>query len=241
MVKSEDTKEKNKEEAKPTKAGDSIKEYGSAAIPQSSDDPVYIINIIGEIEGHVMLPPQSKATKYEHIIPQLESIEQSKTIKGVVFVLHTMGGDVEAGLAIAEMIRGMSKPSVSLVLGGGHSIGIPLAVSTDFSFITPTSTMTVHPIRMTGLVIGVYQTFEYFQKMQERLTNFVCGNSKISREDFEKLMLNKNELTTDIGTVLIGRQAVDIGLIDALGGIEDAMLKINEMIGSGKQNAVLYQ
>ena len=193
---------------------------------------MYVINIIGEIEGHIMLPPQSKATKYEHIIPQLESIEQSKTIRGLVLVMHTMGGDVEAGLAIAEMIRGISKPSVSLVLGGGHSIGIPLAVSADFSFITPTSTMTVHPIRMTGLVIGVHQTFEYFQKMQERLTTFVCDNSKISREDFEKLMLNKNELTTDIGTILIGKQAVDIGLIDALGGMEDAMRKIREMIGS---------
>lgn len=217
------------------KCGDPIKEYGSEALPQSGDDPIYIINIIGEIEGHVMLPPQSKATKYEHIIPQLESIEQSKTIQGFVIVMHTMGGDVEAGLAIAEMIRGMSKPSVSLVLGGGHSIGIPLAVSTDYSFISPTSTMTVHPIRMNGLVIGVYQTYEYFQKMQERLTRFVCANSKISNEDFERLMLNKNELTTDIGTILIGKQAVDIGLIDALGGIEDALAKINELTGISSQ------
>ncbi|MEI6101379.1 MAG: ATP-dependent Clp protease proteolytic subunit, partial [Eubacteriales bacterium] len=167
---------------------------------------------------------------YEHIIPQLESIEQSKTIKGLLLVMHTMGGDVEAGLAIAEMIRGLSKPSVSLVLGGGHSIGIPLAVATDYSFITPTSTMTVHPIRMNGLVIGVYQTFEYFQKMQERLTNFVVANSKITKEDFDKLMLNKNELTTDIGTILIGKQAVDIGLMDALGGISEAMQKIKDMI-----------
>jgi ATP-dependent protease ClpP protease subunit len=232
MANTEDTKEKSKEDAKPVKAADAIKEYGSATIPQTADEPIYIINIIGEIEGHIMLPPQSKATKYEHIIPQLESIEQSKTIKGVVLVLHTMGGDVEAGLAISEMIRGISKPTVSLVLGGGHSIGIPLAVSSNYSFITPTSTMTVHPIRMTGLVIGVYQTFEYLQKMQERLTKFVCDNSKITKEEFEKLMLNKNELTTDIGTILIGKQAVDIGLIDEMGGMEDAMRKINEMIAN---------
>lgn len=241
MSNSEDTKDKNREEPKPAKAGDAIKEYGTANVPQPADDPVSVINIIGEIEGHIMLPPQSKATKYEHIIPQLESIEQSKTIRGVVLVLHTMGGDVEAGLAIAEMIRGMSKPTVSLVLGGGHSIGIPLAVSSDYSFITPTSTMTVHPIRMTGLVIGVYQTFEYFNKMQERLTNFVVDNSKISKEEFERLMLNKNELTTDIGTILLGKQAVDIGLIDALGGIADAMHKINEMIAGDRPEAVLYQ
>jgi len=221
---------KNEAAPKPNKSADTVKEYGIAEIPGSAEEPVYIINIIGEIEGHTMLPPQSKATKYEHIIPQLESIEQSKTIKGFVMVMHTMGGDVEAGLAISEMVRGMRKPSVSLVLGGGHSIGIPLAVSSDFSFISPTSTMTVHPIRMNGLVIGVYQTFEYFEKMQERLTNFVCDNSKINKEDFEKLMLNKNELTTDIGTILIGRQAVDIGLIDAIGGIKDAIEKINQMI-----------
>ena len=214
----------------PNKCADPIKEYGSEALPQAVEDPIFIVNVIGEIEGHMMLPPQSKATKYEHIIPQLESIEQSKSIQGFVIVMHTMGGDVEAGLAIAEMIRGMSKPSVSLVLGGGHSIGIPLAVSTNYSFISPTSTMTVHPIRMNGLVIGVYETYEYFKKMQERLTNFVCANSKISKEDFEKLMLNRNELTTDIGTILIGKQAVDIGLIDEMGGIENALAKINQMI-----------
>lgn len=230
MANNEEKPEKNTEE-KPAKSSDNIKEYGAAEIPQKSDEPVHIINIIGEIEGHMMLPPQSKATKYEHIIPQLESIEQSRQIKGLVIVMHTMGGDVEAGLAIAEMIRGLSKPSVSLVLGGGHSIGIPLAVSADFSFITPTSTMTVHPIRMNGLVIGVHQTFEYFRKMQERLTNFVCDNSKISRGEFNKLMLNNNELTTDIGTVLVGKQAVDIGLINALGSMKDAMKKIREMIG----------
>jgi ATP-dependent protease ClpP protease subunit len=223
--------EKEEKPKQPNKCSDPIKEYGSETLPQAGDDPIYIINIIGEIEGHMMLPPQSKATKYEHIIPQLESVEQSKKIKGLLVVMHTMGGDVEAGLAISEMIRGMSKPSVSLVLGGGHSIGIPLAVSTDYSFISPTSTMTVHPIRMNGLVIGVYQTYEYFKKMQERLTNFVCGNSKISKEDFESLMLNKNELTTDIGTILIGKQAVEIGLIDAMGGIEDALAKINQMAG----------
>ncbi len=223
--------EKDEAPKQPNKCADPIKEYGSEALPQTGEDPIYIINIIGEIEGHMMLPPQSKATKYEHIIPQLESIEQSKTIQGFVIVMHTMGGDVEAGLAIAEMIRGMKKPSVSLVLGGGHSIGIPLAVSADYSFISPTSTMTVHPIRMNGLVIGVYQTYEYFKKMQERLTNFVCANSKISKEDFDRLMLNKNELTTDIGTILIGKQAVDIGLIDEMGGIEDAIAKISQMTG----------
>jgi ATP-dependent protease ClpP protease subunit len=224
-------KPQNKDEQQKLKQeGNAIKEFGSAEIPENEQNPIFIINIIGEIEGHIMLPPQSKATKYEHIIPQLESVEQSKTIEGFLLVMHTMGGDVEAGLAIAEMIRGMSKPSVSLVLGGGHSIGIPLAVSADYSFISPTSTMTVHPIRMNGLVIGVHQTFEYFQKMQERLTNFVCANSRINRGDFEKLMLNNNELTTDIGTVLIGKQAVKVGLIDEIGGIESALGKINEMI-----------
>lgn len=226
--------QKNEEQKKPDgpqkQEGNAIKEFGSTEIPENENSPVYIINIIGEIEGHVMLPPQSKATKYEHIIPQLESVEQSNSIQGLLLVMHTMGGDVEAGLAIAEMIRGMRKPSVSLVLGGGHSIGIPLAVSADYSFISPTSTMTVHPIRMNGLVIGVHQTFEYFQKMQERLTSFVCANSKITKDVFEKLMLNNNELTTDIGTVLIGKQAVEIGLIDEIGGIESALGKIDEMI-----------
>jgi ATP-dependent protease ClpP protease subunit len=223
--------QKHDEPQKQKQGGDAIKEYGSTEIPENDQNPIYIINIIGEIEGHVILPPQSKATKYEHIIPQLESVEQSKTIRGLILVMHTMGGDVEAGMAIAEMVRGMSKPSVSLVLGGGHSIGIPLAVSANYSFISPTSTMTVHPIRMNGLVIGVHQTFEYFKKMQERLTSFVCANSKISKDDFERLMLNNNELTTDIGTVLVGKQAVEIGLIDEIGGIEQALKKMNEMIG----------
>lgn len=206
-----------------------LKELGNTEVPEHRSD-IFTLNIIGQIEGHVVLPPQSKATRYEHVIPQLVNIEENPNIKGLLVLLNTVGGDVEAGLAIAEMINSLSKPTVSLVIGGGHSIGVPLAVSTDFSFISPTATMIVHPIRMTGLVIGVPQTFEYFKKMQERISNFVVRNSGITNEKYNELMIQTDELLNDMGTILIGQQAVDIKLIDSIGGISDAIKKLRELI-----------
>ena len=187
------------------------------------------ITIIGQIEGHTALNPQVKTTKYEHIIPELVSIEESDDIDGLLIILNTVGGDVEAGLAISEMISSMTKPTVSLVLGGGHSIGIPLAVSSDYSFIAPSATMTVHPVRISGTVIGSSQTFSYFEKMQERITSFVCANSDISAEDFTSLMMKTGEISNDVGSVLCGEDAVKYGLIDSLGGISHAMNKLCEL------------
>lgn len=184
---------------------------------------IHCLSIIGQIEGHYILPPQNKATKYEHIIPALAAIEQDSTVEGLMVVLNTVGGDVEAGLAIAELIAGMSKPTVSIVLGGGHSIGVPLAVSTNVSFIVPSATMTIHPVRMNGMVLGVPQTMNYFEKMQERITRFVTRNSRMSAERFHELMMEKDELVMDIGTVLEGEEAVKEGLIDRLGGLSDAV------------------
>ena len=192
--------------------------------------PIHIISIIGQIEGHTILPPQNKATKYEHIIPQLVAVEQSENIKGLLLIMNTIGGDVEAGLAISEMIKGMSKASVSLVIGGGHSIGVPLAASTDYSFISDSASMTVHPIRMNGLIITVPQTFDYFNKMQERIIRFVSDNSKISENDFRTLMFNTQEMANDTGTTLIGKEAVEAGIIDEVGGIKQALDKLNQMI-----------
>lgn len=206
-----------------------LKEVGNTELPDHSSD-IYTLNIIGQIEGHVVLPPQTKATRYEHVIPQLVSIEENPNIKGLLVLLNTVGGDVEAGLAIAEMVNSLSKPTVSLVIGGGHSIGVPLAVSTDFSFISPTATMIIHPIRMTGLVVGVPQTFDYFKKMQERISNFVVRNSGITNEKYNELMVQTDELLNDMGTILIGQQAVDIKLIDSIGGISDALSKLRELI-----------
>lgn len=208
---------------------ENLKEIGSIDIPELSSD-IFTITIIGQIEGHMILPPQTKATRYEHLIPQLVNIEESKKIKGLLVILNTVGGDVEAGLAIAEMINSLTKPTVSLVIGGGHSIGVPLAVSTDFSFISPTATMTIHPIRMNGMVVGAPQTFDYFSKMQERIINFVLRNSKIPRDRFKELMLETKDLLNDMGTILIGQQAVDMGLIDSIGGISDSIKKLREMI-----------
>lgn len=207
---------------------DDIKEFGTS----KNNFPIKIVSIIGQIEGHTILPSQSKATKYEHILPILTEAEQSEDTKGILVLMNTVGGDVEAGLAIAELIRGMSKPSVSLVLGGGHSIGVPLAVSTDYSFIAPTASMTVHPLRTNGLFITVPQSFEYYTKMQERIVKFVCANSNIEEESFTQLMMNKNQLADDIGTVLIGKQTVDTGLINAVGGLADALAKLEEIIES---------
>ena len=192
--------------------------------------PVRILTIIGQIEGHTQLPADAKTTKYENLIPILADIERDETAKGMLFIVNTMGRDVEAGLALAELIRGMDKPSVSLVLGGGHSIGVPLSVSTDFSFIAKTATMTVHPIRTSGLIINVPQTFRYYEKMQNRVEDFVCENSRISREELSRLMNAKDEMADDIGTVLVGEQAVSAGIIDAVGGIADALNKLEELM-----------
>lgn len=194
------------------------------------DHVIHCLTIIGQIEGHYILPAQNKTTKYEHVIPQLLAVEQDPSIEGLVIILNTVGGDVEAGLAIAEMVAGMSKPTVSLVLGGGHSIGVPLAVSARKSFIVPSATMTVHPVRMNGLVLGVPQTLSYFDRMQERIVNFVSANSEISPERFKQLMMSKDELVMDIGTVLDGQSAVDEGLIDALGGVKDVIEALYAMI-----------
>lgn len=206
-----------------------IKEFGNTVVSNSNRD-IVVLSIIGQIEGHSVLPPQTKATKYEHIIPQLIEIEQNDSIKGVLIVLNTVGGDVEAGLAIAEMINSMSKPTVSIVIGGGHSIGVPLATSSDFSFITPSATMIVHPVRMNGFVIGISQTFEYFKKMQERINDFIVRTSNMKSETLEKFMLQTDDLLNDVGTMLIGKQAVDCGLINEVGGISKAIKKLRELI-----------
>lgn len=196
---------------------------------------IYTLTIIGQIEGHQVAPENVKTTKYEHILPLLAGIEESDDIDGLLLLLNTVGGDIEAGLAIAEMIAGMKKPTVSLVLGGGHSIGIPLAVCTKRSFITPTASMTVHPVRMTGLVVGAPQTFRYFQRIQEQITDFVTANSKISKETFEGYMLATGEMATDVGTILYGKEAVASGLIDRLGGLNDALTALHKMIDHPRQ------
>lgn len=206
-----------------------IKDLG-AQITKSEKGNIYTLTIIGQIEGHQVLPETAKTTKYEHILPLLAGIEESDEIDGLLILLNTVGGDIEAGLAIAEMIAGMKKPTVSLVLGGGHSIGIPLAVCTKKSFITPTASMTVHPVRMTGLVVGAPQTFRYFQRIQEQIADFVTANSGISKEQFEKFMMATGEIATDVGTILYGKEAVASGLIDELGGLSDAMAALHQMI-----------
>lgn len=191
---------------------------------------IHCLTVIGQVEGHYVLPSQNKTTKYEHIMPALVAIEQDSTIEGLVIILNTVGGDVEAGLAIAELIAGMKTPTVSLVVGGGHSIGVPLAVSAMKSFIVPSATMTIHPVRMNGLVLGVPQTLSYFDKMQDRIVNFVTANSGISEDDFRSLMMKTGELVMDVGTVVDGAKAVEIGLIDSLGGLSDAIECLYDLI-----------
>ena len=206
-----------------------VVELGSD-ITRSQKGHIYTLTIIGQVEGHMMAPETVKTTKYEHVLPLLAGIEESDDIDGLLLLLNTVGGDIEAGLAIAEMIAGMKKPTVSLVLGGGHSIGIPLAVCTKKSFITHTASMTVHPVRMTGLVVGAPQTFRYFQRIQEQIADFVTANSRISREDFEQYMMATGEMATDVGTILYGKEAVASGLIDKLGGLSDALAALHKMI-----------
>ncbi len=204
---------------------DNIKEYGSL----NSTNGISVISIIGQIEGHFLINDQSKTTKYEHILPLLVDIEENKEIKGLLILINTVGGDVEAGLSIAEMISSMQKPTVSIVLGGGHSIGVPLAVASKKSFIVPSATMTIHPVRTNGVVIGVPQSFNNFERMQERITNFIIKNSNITKKRFNELLTNVGELVTDVGSTLDGKQAVEEGLIDAIGGLSDAIDELKKM------------
>ena len=221
--------ERNDKEELMDKELEQINQLGSD-ITKTSKGNIYTLTIIGQVEGHQVAPENVKTTKYEHVLPLLSGIEESDDIDGLLLLLNTVGGDIEAGLAIAEMIAGMKKPTVSLVLGGGHSIGIPLAVCTKRSFITPTASMTVHPVRMTGLVVGAPQTFRYFQRIQEQIADFVTANSKITRKAFEEYMMATGEMATDVGTILYGKEAVESGLIDKMGGISDALAALHKMI-----------
>lgn len=207
-----------------------LRQLGQTKLPGDVTSDVHCINIVGQIEGHKSLPAKKKTTKYEHLIPQLVAVEQNPKIKGVIMSLNTVGGDIEAGLAISEMLSSLSKPTVSLVLGGGHSIGVPIAVATDKSFIADTATMTIHPIRLTGMLIGVPQTYDYLEKMQDRVIHFVNNHSDISERSFRNLMFQTGELVRDVGTVLIGDEAVEEGIIDEVGGLSDAMKELRRMI-----------
>ena len=209
---------------------DEIKELGAANAAS-----IHCISIVGQIEGHSVLPPQTKTTKYEHILPKLVSVEEDDKIDGLLVILNTVGGDIEAGLAIAEVIASMKKPTVSLVLGGGHSIGVPLAVSADVSFIVPSATMTIHPVRTSGTVIGVPQMFNYLYKIQDRIIDFVTGHSQIKRETFSKLLLETDEIANDVGTVLFGEEAAQYGIIDRVGGISEACNTLYELIKKAKK------
>lgn len=211
-----------------------IKEMGSVTLPDAKH-VIHCLNIIGQVEGHYILPAQNKTTKYEHIIPALVAIEQDRSIEGLVIILNTVGGDVEAGLAIAELIASMKTPTVSMVVGGGHSIGVPLAVCAKKSFIVPSATMTIHTVRMNGLVLGVPQTLSYFDKMQERIVRFVCDNSAIKPERFRELMMSTGELVMDVGSVIDGEQAVKEGLIDRLGGLSEAIDCLYDMIENSSE------
>lgn len=229
---------KNKQKQNNTSGGEReaerekrIEETGQVSLNNNEDgDRIHLLTIIGEIEGHENLSGTSKTTKYEHILPSLAAIEDSKDIKGVLVLIHTMGGDVEAGLAIAEMLASLSKPTVSLVLGGSHSIGLPIAVSTNYSFIVPTGTMVIHPVRMNGTVIGSPQTFDYFRQIQARITGFVCDHCKIDQNRFEELLMETEVLTKDVGSILVGKEAVKEGLIDEIGGINMALNKLHHLI-----------
>lgn len=225
------------EEAKRNPVLENIQQLGTTSTPSSAESNILCLTIVGQIEGHMILPPQNKTTKYEHMIPQLVAAEQNPKVEGLLIILNTVGGDVEAGLAIAEMIASMSKPTVTLVLGGGHSIGVPIAVSANHSMIAETATMTIHPIRLNGLVIGVPQTFEYLDKMQERVIRFVMNHSKVTENTFKELMFKTGELTRDIGTTVIGSDAVKHGLIDSVGGVGEAIRKLNSLIEARRNSS----
>lgn len=211
-----------------------IQDFGAAAV-KNEYGTIYTLTIIGQVEGHQILPDTAKTTKYEHVLPLLASIEESPEIDGLLILLNTVGGDIEAGLAIAEMIAGMRKPTVSLVLGGGHSIGIPLAVSAKRCMIAPTASMTIHPVRMTGVVVGAPQTYQYFNRIQEQIVDFVTENSKISRKKFLSYMMATGEIATDVGSVVYGREAVEVGLVDQLGSVGDALAYLHKQIRKSRK------
>lgn len=229
-------KQENQESEKVVKENEDLKdkkisEYGQTVLEnENKEHKIHLLSIIGEIEGHECLPQHNKTTKYEHVLPQLAAIEDSTEIDGLLILINTVGGDVEAGLAIAEMIASLSKPTVTLVLGGSHSIGVPLAVSANYSYIVPTATMIIHPVRMNGTVIGVTQTFEYFEKIQDRIIKFVVSHSNIDYNSFRDLMLDTSQLAKDVGSILVGEEAVKKGIINEVGGIKEALGKIHEMI-----------
>lgn len=224
---------KNKENDK-----ENIKEYGQMTLEGSKKNTkIHLLSVIGEIEGHELLSSGSKTTKYEHVIPSLAAVEDDDSIGGLLILINTIGGDVESGLAIAEMITSLSKPTVSLVLGGSHSIGVPLAVAADYSFIVPTGTMLIHPVRMSGTVIGARQTYEYFQRMQDRITGFVAQHSDADQKKLEEMMMDTGFMTKDLGTILVGKEAVKAGIIDEVGGIKDAFRKLYHMIGKSNKDS----
>lgn len=236
MKDSIDDEKKKKETEQST--DEKIKETGQLTLDENpSKYKIHLLSIIGEVEGHENLPSINKTTKYEHVLPQLAKIEDDDNIDGLLVLINTVGGDVEAGLAIAEMIASLSKPTVSLVLGGSHSIGVPLATSSQYSFLVPTATMIIHPVRMTGMVIGVAQTYDYFEMIQNRILSFVSEHSSIEYDQLKALMLNNKMLTKDIGTILVGKEAVDYGIINEVGGIKEALNKLYEMIGDYKNNS----
>ena len=228
----------SKETMTPEEYQETVKEFGQTEVPFSNGgDPrghIICMSIIGEIEGHMILPPQNKTTRYEHVLPQLAAVRENKEIDGVLFLINTVGGDIEAGLAIAELIAGMTKPTASLILGGGHSIGVPLAVAAKHSIIAETAAITIHPVRMSGVVVGAPQTFNYFERVQDRITGFVERNSNMSAEKFREYMLKVGELATDVGTVIYGKEAVEIGLIDRVGTLADALSFLHDEIGKKK-------
>ncbi|MEW6045677.1 MAG: ATP-dependent Clp protease proteolytic subunit [Bacillota bacterium] len=207
-----------------------LRQLGQLSPVPSGEQGIHVLPIIGQVEGHFSLPPKSKTTKYEHIIPQLVAVEQSPRVQGVLIVLNTVGGDIEAGLAIAEMVRTLSKPSVSVVLGGGHSIGIPIAVAATYSFVAETATITVHPVRLSGVLVGMPQAYEYLDKMQDRIIRFIVDNSRITEQKLRELMFRTGELVRDVGTVLVGREAVNVGLMDEVGGLSQAITKLRELV-----------
>ena len=228
------TKSSEKPE-KEEKRDQKISDYGQVTLDENNaHHKIHLLSIIGEIEGHENLNSSQKTTKYEHVLPELAAIEDSSDVDGVLILLNTMGGDVEAGLAIAEMIASLSKPTVSLVLGGSHSIGVPIATSTDYSYIVPTATMVIHPVRLSGMVIGVQQTFDYFRQIQNRITGFVCGHCKITKARIEELMMETGVLTKDVGTILVGQEAVEEGILCEVGGIKDAIAKLHDMVDKRK-------
>lgn len=227
MSENKEEKRMDKEEKRDQK----ISDYGQVTLDENeSHHRIHLLSIIGEIEGHECLSSSQKTTKYEHVLPQLAAIEDSRDVDGLLVLLNTVGGDVESGLAIAEMIASLSKPSVSLVLGGGHSIGVPLAVATDYSFIVPSGTMIMHPVRMNGTIIGAKQTYDYFKRIQDRILDFITMHCCAEKNSLERMMMNTGMLSKDLGTILVGQEAVDCGLIDAVGGIREAMEKLHRMI-----------